>query len=73
MTWSNPEDSAADAVLFLAAEDYIRMRGRSPVEFQIFQLWFLACPCCGLCDGTQNIVAVTLSLMAELQAFASAR
>ena len=32
-----------DPVLFLAVEDYIRMRGRSPVEFQVFQLWFLAC------------------------------
>ncbi|WP_240786950.1 hypothetical protein [Ramlibacter rhizophilus] len=30
-------------MLFLAVEDYIRMRGRSPVEFQVFQLWFLAC------------------------------
>lgn len=37
------KDSATDAVLFLAAEDYIRMRGRSPVEFQVLQLWFLAC------------------------------
>jgi hypothetical protein len=37
------ESSAVDPVLFLAVEDYIRFRGRSPVEFQIFQLWFLAC------------------------------
>ncbi|WP_427914861.1 hypothetical protein ACPWT1_08100 [Ramlibacter sp. MMS24-I3-19] len=37
------ESSAVDALLFLAVEDYIQIRGRSPVEFQIFQLWFLAC------------------------------
>jgi hypothetical protein len=37
------ESSAVDPVLFLAVEDYIRIRGKSPVEFQVFQLWFLAC------------------------------
>jgi len=37
------KSSMVDPVLFLAVEDYIRVRGRSPVEFQVFQLWFLAC------------------------------
>lgn len=37
------EESALDGVLFLAVEDYIRLCGRSPVEFQVFQLWYLVC------------------------------
>ncbi|WGS53755.1 hypothetical protein LFL96_22175 [Paraburkholderia sp. D15] len=30
------------AILFLAVEDYIRFRQGSPVEAQVFQLWFIA-------------------------------
>jgi len=37
------DESAVDGILFLAVEDYIRMRGKSPVEFQVYQLWYLAC------------------------------
>lgn len=35
-------DSQVEAVLFLAVEDYIRLNERSPVQFQVFQLWYLA-------------------------------
>lgn len=35
-------DSQVEGVLFLAVEDYIRLNGRSPVQFQVFQLWYLA-------------------------------
>ncbi len=35
-------DSQVEGVLFLAVEDYLRLNGRSPVQFQVFQLWYLA-------------------------------
>lgn len=35
-------DSLVEGVLFLAVEDYIRLNRRSPVQFQVFQLWYLA-------------------------------
>lgn len=35
-------DSQVEGVLFLAVEDYIRLNGRSPVQLQVFQLWYLA-------------------------------
>ncbi|WP_260429001.1 MULTISPECIES: hypothetical protein [unclassified Burkholderia] len=44
----NPDNSVelreADvaAILFLAAEDYMRFRQGGPVEAQVFQLWFIA-------------------------------
>lgn len=31
-----------DHMLYLGTEDYIRLRRRSPIEFQVFQLWYLA-------------------------------
>jgi len=31
-----------DAVIFSAVENYIRLYNQSPVEFQVYQLWFLA-------------------------------
>jgi hypothetical protein len=31
-----------DNVIFLAAEDYMRFNKKSPFEFQVFQLWYLA-------------------------------
>ncbi|MFJ3050882.1 hypothetical protein [Pseudomonas nitroreducens] len=34
--------SQVDSVLFLAVEDYIRLRKQAPLEFQVFQLWYLA-------------------------------
>lgn len=37
------DDGVVDGILFLAVEDYIRMHGRSPLELQVFQLWYLAC------------------------------
>lgn len=33
--------SQVDAVVFLAVEDYMRLRKKSPIEFQVFQLWYL--------------------------------
>lgn len=35
-------DSQVEGVLFLAVEDYIRLNVRSPVQLQVFQLWYLA-------------------------------
>jgi hypothetical protein len=35
-------EAQVDAVLFLAVEDYIRLTKKSPVEFQVFQIWYLA-------------------------------
>lgn len=35
-------NSQVEGVLFLAVEDYIRLNGKSPVQFQVFQLWYLA-------------------------------
>lgn len=34
--------SHVEGLLFLAVEDYIRLNRRSPVQFQVFQLWYLA-------------------------------
>jgi len=36
------DESSVDSVLFLAVEDYLRLLKKSPVEFQVFQLWYLA-------------------------------
>jgi hypothetical protein len=36
------EHPQVEAILFLAVEDYIRLVRKSPVEFQVFQLWYLA-------------------------------
>jgi hypothetical protein len=32
----------AEALTFLAVEDYLRLRKASPAEFQVYQLWYLA-------------------------------
>ena len=34
--------SHVESLLFLAVEDYIRLNRRSPVQLQVFQLWYLA-------------------------------
>jgi hypothetical protein len=34
-------ESTVDSIVFLAVEDYIRLLKRSPIEFQVFQLWYL--------------------------------
>jgi hypothetical protein len=36
------DESSVDSVIFLAVEDYLRLFKKSPVEFQVFQLWYLA-------------------------------
>lgn len=36
------EESAVDSIIFLGVEDYIRLVRRSPLEIQVFQLWYLA-------------------------------
>lgn len=36
------DESNVDSVIFLGVEDYLRLVKKSPVEFQIFQLWYLA-------------------------------
>ncbi|UIF89991.1 hypothetical protein [Cupriavidus sp. UYPR2.512] len=35
-------EANVSAILFLAVEDYIRLRQGGPVEAQVFQLWFIA-------------------------------
>ncbi len=35
-------DSQVDGVVFMAVEDYIRLNQRSPTQFQVFQLWYIA-------------------------------
>ncbi|WP_413708058.1 hypothetical protein [Ralstonia sp. Ralssp110] len=35
-------DANVTAILFLAVEDYIRLRQGGPVEAQVFQAWFIA-------------------------------
>lgn len=34
--------SHVEGLLFLAVEDYIRLNRRSPIQLQVFQLWYLA-------------------------------
>ncbi len=36
------DSSMVDGLLFLAVEDYLRLVQRSPVQFQVYQLWYLA-------------------------------
>lgn len=35
-------DSQVDGLVFMAVEDYIRLNQRSPTQFQVFQLWYIA-------------------------------
>ena len=35
-------DLENDHIIFLAVEDYIRLNKKSPVEFQVYQLWYLS-------------------------------
>ena len=39
---ANFDELAVDSILMLAVEDYIRLNKRSPAEFQVLQLWYLA-------------------------------
>lgn len=36
------KEAYVDSVIFLGVEDYLRLFGMSPPEFQVFQLWYLA-------------------------------
>lgn len=36
------DPSMVDGLLFLAVEDYLRLVRRSPIQFQVYQLWYLA-------------------------------
>ena len=36
------EDENVESIVFLAVEDYLRLFGMSPPEFQVYQLWYLA-------------------------------
>lgn len=36
------QPSHVEGLMFLAVEDYIRLNSRSPVQLQVFQLWYLA-------------------------------
>jgi len=35
-------ESNVDSLLLLAVEDYLRLLKKSPIEFQVFQLWYFA-------------------------------
>lgn len=35
------DDGKNDALLFLAAEDYLRLNSESPLELQVYQMWYL--------------------------------
>ncbi|MES9898765.1 MAG: hypothetical protein ABW148_07060 [Sedimenticola sp.] len=35
-------DEKNDSIIFLGVEDYIRLRKTSPIELQVYQLWYLA-------------------------------
>lgn len=37
-----PTHGNVESLVFLAVEDYIRLYGVSPLEFQVYQLWYLA-------------------------------
>lgn len=45
-------DSEVDSLIFLAVEDYMRLMNKSPVEFQVFQLWYLALHVEKVADGS---------------------
>jgi len=36
------QSDQVDSILYLAVEDYLRLLKKSPIEFQVFQLWYLA-------------------------------
>lgn len=36
------KESTVDSIIYLAVEDYIRLVKRSPIELQVFKLWYLA-------------------------------
>ena len=36
------KEANVDSLIFLAVEDYLRLFGQSPPEFQVYQLWYLA-------------------------------
>lgn len=36
------KDGNVESIVFLAVEDYLRLFGMSPVELQVYQLWYLA-------------------------------
>jgi hypothetical protein len=36
------KEGNVESIVFLAVEDYLRLFGISPVEFQVYQLWYLA-------------------------------
>jgi hypothetical protein len=36
------KESNLEGLIFLAVEDYIRLLNKSPVEFQVFQIWYMA-------------------------------
>ena len=49
-------DWQVEGVLFLAVEDYVRLNGRSPVQFQVFQLWYLAKYPAKLSPGVSDVL-----------------
>ena len=36
------DDAFNDTMLILGVEDYIRLRNKSPIEFQVYQMWYFA-------------------------------
>lgn len=38
----NFNDTDVDTLIFLGVEDYLRLLNKSPIEFQVFQLWYMS-------------------------------
>lgn len=52
--------SNVDSILMLAVEDYLRLHKRSPVEFQAFQLWYLATHINKVADGALASIVLAI-------------
>lgn len=53
-----PPLSAAfvDGLIYLAVEDYLRWAKKGPIEFQVFQLWYLALYIEKVADDDRNMI-----------------
>lgn len=56
----NFDERSTDSIIMLGVEDYIRLNNRSPVEFQVFQLWYLATHLAKVSDASLERVSVAV-------------
>ena len=52
------DDTKNDGLLYVCVEDYLRLRRKSPVAMQVFQLWFIALHQALLVDPPKFLSAV---------------